>query len=273
MAIRQNIGRFLESFDWYLNIRYSYFFLKFWKKKHASVDPILKKEKAYYLNLLDGIKSDKKNIFDVGANEGFISDFFLEEKFKVIAIEPDKRNQRILESRFKKKKLFKLIKKGVSDQEKTAPFFIHKRNSALNTFSPKWKNRVEGKNQSEGFSEEQNLVELTTLDQIIKEEGLPNFIKIDVEGHELEVINGLSLKIPLLSFEANFPEFKEETFLIIKKLEQICGESRFNFSIDYKLIFPAFMDRLKLEKELDKINDEVCLEIICKMSNYPHFFN
>ena len=198
---------------------------------------------------------------------------FLDENFKVVAIEPDPRNQKILAARFHHQKHFKLIKKGVSDEQKRAPFFIHNRNSSLNTFSSKWKESIESKNQDDGFSKKQEFIELITLDQIIKQEGIPSFIKIDVEGHELEVINGLNTKIPLISFEANFPEFKEETMLIINKLEQICGESDFNFSINYKLAFLEFVNKSKLEKELNKINEEVCLEIICRMSNYVQFFN
>ncbi|MFK7772104.1 MAG: FkbM family methyltransferase [Saprospiraceae bacterium] len=113
---------------------------------------ILQTEKSYYLSLLKNIKGDRKMIFDVGANEGFISEFFLEEEFKVIAIEPDQRNQKILLTRFQDQNLFKLIKKGVSDKETTAPFFIHNRNSSLNTFSSKWKESIELKKQDEGFS-------------------------------------------------------------------------------------------------------------------------
>ncbi|MFK8009487.1 MAG: FkbM family methyltransferase [Saprospiraceae bacterium] len=273
MQIRQRIRNFLESFDLYFKIKYSNFYIKNIQRKHDSTHPILKLEKAYYLSLIKNIKKNKKVIFDVGANEGFISSFFLDENFKVIAIEPDPRNQKILAARFHHKEHFKLIKKGVSDEEKIAPFFIHNRNSSLNTFSSKWKESIESRNIDEGFSAHQKFIELITLDQIIKQRGIPSFIKIDVEGHELEVINGLNVKVPLISFEANLPEFKEETILIINQLEQICEESDFNFSIKYELVFSKFVNRSKLEEELNKINEEVCLEIICRMSNYAQFFN
>lgn len=272
MKLRQTIRTLLESFDLYYKIRFSNFYLKNIQKKHASVNSILQSEKTYYLSLLKNIKKDKKVIFDVGANEGFISCFFLEKKFKVIAIEPDRRNQKVLLARFENKAHFKLIKKGVSDEQKIAPFFIHKRNSSLNTFSPKWKESIESKNQDDGFSEKQEFIELTTLDQIIEEEGIPSFIKIDVEGHELEVINGLNTKIPLLSFEANFPEFKEETNLIIEKLKKIDSECEFNFSMGYNLVLPQFVDKSVLKNKINEMNQKVCLEIICKMSNFSDFY-
>jgi FkbM family methyltransferase len=272
MQVRRKVRNFLESFDLYLKIRYSDFYLKKIQKKHASVSVILKKEKAYYLSLLENIKESKRIVFDVGANEGFISYFFLEENFRVIGIEPDKRNQKILLTRFKNQKRFKLLKKGVSDKERIAPFFIHNRNSSLNTFSTKWKESIESKNQDDGFSTQQEFMELTTLDQIIKEEGVPAFIKIDVEGHELEVFKGLNIKIPLLSFEANFPEFKEETFLILEKLIKIDEDCEFDFSINYQLELSDFVSMKQLKKLLAKIEGEVCIEILCKMSNYPMFF-
>ena len=42
---------------------------------------------------------------------------------------------------------------------------------------------------------------MTTLDALIAEHGLPDFIKIDTEGHEAAVLQGLSAPVPALSFE------------------------------------------------------------------------
>jgi hypothetical protein len=44
-------------------------------------------------------------------------------------------------------------------------------------------------------------VPITTLDQLIATYGVPRYIKIDVEGYELQVIRGLHSKIALLSLE------------------------------------------------------------------------
>src|SRR5947199_309021 len=46
-------------------------------------------------------------------------------------------------------------------------------------------------------------VEVTTLDTLIAAHGEPRFCKIDVEGFELEVLGGLTRRLPYLSLEFN----------------------------------------------------------------------
>ena len=53
-------------------------------------------------------------------------------------------------------------------------------------------------------------VSVTTLDSLFAEHGVPQFIKIDVEGFEYEVVSGLSQPIKALSMEFT-PEFLDST--------------------------------------------------------------
>ena len=44
-------------------------------------------------------------------------------------------------------------------------------------------------------------ISVTTLDALIDEFGAPAFCKIDVEGMEAEILQGLSSALPLIAFE------------------------------------------------------------------------
>jgi hypothetical protein len=46
-------------------------------------------------------------------------------------------------------------------------------------------------------------VEIITLDQLAGRYGVPNFIKIDAEGYDDQVLRGMSFRPPALSFEFN----------------------------------------------------------------------
>ena len=69
-------------------------------------------------------------------------------------------------------------------------------------------------------------VQVTTLDRLIREEGLPRYIKIDVEGFELEVLSGLSQPVALISVEY-LPGLPDLTLSVITRLEEL-GEYQFN---------------------------------------------
>jgi FkbM family methyltransferase len=69
-------------------------------------------------------------------------------------------------------------------------------------------------------------VRVTTLDRLIAEEGLPRYIKIDVEGFELEVLSGLSQPVEMVSVEY-LPGLPALTLSVIDRLAAL-GDYRFN---------------------------------------------
>lgn len=69
-------------------------------------------------------------------------------------------------------------------------------------------------------------VQVTMLDSLIREEGLPRYIKIDVEGFELEVLSGLTQPVELISVEY-LPGLPELTLSVITRLGEL-GDYSFN---------------------------------------------
>ena len=75
-------------------------------------------------------------------------------------------------------------------------------------------------------------VEVLTLDSLIDEFGVPDYIKIDVEGFDLEVLRGLSQPIGLLSFEFNTqPGLLEIAEKCIAQID-LLGDYEFNYQAE-----------------------------------------
>jgi hypothetical protein len=117
-----------------------------------------------------------------------------------------------------------------------AELHIQEDGSAYNTLSNKW-SRVLSNNQLSRFGELYEFsssyrVETTTLDNLIDEFGIPFFIKLDVEGFEVNAIRGLTRSVPYVSFELNLPEFRAEGLECLARLQQIGDRVAFNYITD-----------------------------------------
>lgn len=74
-------------------------------------------------------------------------------------------------------------------------------------------------------------VRVVTLDELIRIYGIPAFVKIDVEGYENEVFAGLSQAVRVVCFEANLPEFEEETIHCIRRYAAL-AKVEFNYTTE-----------------------------------------
>ncbi|MCZ2222090.1 MAG: FkbM family methyltransferase, partial [Chitinophagales bacterium] len=85
-------------------------------------------------------------------------------------------------------------------------------------------------------------VTVEKIENYIKKYGVPIYIKIDVEGYEYEVIQGLETAVPLISLEANLPEFKQESVNCITYLSNISKDKYvFNFTTNNSFILINFV--------------------------------
>ena len=260
------LKNFLRKKNLYYPIRYSRLFRFYESLFNLAGINQQKKEISFYQSFLPACEL----IFDIGANNGHKTEAFLTMSEKIVCCEPDVENFKLLQVRFRKhKKRVVFENKALSDKEGIAELRIHHPGSAFNTLSSKWMTLLEddkGKKWSEQikFTQKQT-VETTTLDRLIDKYGIPDFIKIDVEGLEELVLKGLSHRVRFLSFESILPEYATELNSCIDLVEKLDNSALFNISLYDELILPDFMTKMEMMKWLQSNKTVTSFEIIVKM--------
>ena len=163
--------------------------------------------------------------FDIGAHLGEKSKKILDKNLKIVMLEPLPQCVKQLKESFKNSKNVEILEKAVGRTVGNMTLEVNSKMPTISTMAKHWKNgRFSNQKWDQIIS-----VEVTTLDHLIKIYGLPNYIKIDVEGFELDVLLGLSQKAGIISFEFT-SEFLDQSIKCLNHLKKI-GYNEFNLSI------------------------------------------
>lgn len=186
-------------------------------KFHPHINRQLKREEKVFKQAWKYYSDDPPNlVYDIGANEGFTTQYFLNMKAKrIIAIEPDPEAGKIFQFRFAKSKKVDLIQVALGDKTGLFPFYQISPQSGYNTFVYDWY-RLHTLANSKIL-----VAKMMPITDIFQQFGLPDLLKIDVEGMEWEIIKSIDQDIPFLCFEANLPLFASNTQSILKHLNAL----------------------------------------------------
>jgi hypothetical protein len=138
----------------------------------------------------------------------------------------------------------------------TAEMFISNA-STISSLSKDWIESVEKTGRFTGCNwDQRETVAVDTLDNLIAEFGRPDFIKIDVEGFEDQVLSGLSTAAEALSLEFT-PEYIDSTFRCIDHLESL-AEYRYQLAIGEDMDFrlPNWLDAARIKEVLREVSGD-----------------
>lgn len=138
-------------------------------------------------------------LFDIGANRGDAVIAGLSKGYKVVAIEAAPRIFRALENNFKGNPEVRLLKFAVAEKDFETVKFYECIEDGLSTLNVDWLTSDTMPYKGKDFW----TVEVTTItmDTLVSLYGVPDLIKVDVEGAEWAVFGGMTKKYGMLTFE------------------------------------------------------------------------
>ena len=190
-------------------------------------------------------KLNLKYFIDVGAHKGEFLNYLLSINYKKIyCFEPQKKIFKIVYKNFKNKKNIQCFNLGLAHKNYKIIFYENKLSSTSsfsvgkNTPFSKIKNLIIN---SKNFYVDKYPINVKTLDEIFINKKIFNiFLKIDVEGFELNVLKGakktISKKVKFILIERHFFQLykdnsPEKVHLFLKKN---------NFKLIKRFTFPLF---------------------------------
>ncbi len=183
--------------------------------------------------------------FDLGAHVGDRIRAWSRLGARIVALEPDPVCADLLGRWYGGQPDVILLQQAAGARAGSGQLFVSESNPTLNTLSTGWMRDIKRSRQFSQIKWESTVeVSVTTLDNLISEYGVPSFCKIDVEGYELEVLEGLSQALPALSFEYN-PALPEIALDCISRLTEL-GAYEFNWTVRE---WPRFRSRAWLDPD------------------------
>lgn len=167
-------------------------------------------------------------MFDIGANRGDAVIAGLQKGYKVIALEPAPRVYKELISNFIYNENVIPLKLAVSDLYGKEIEFYECVEDGLSTTNKDWLTNPNMPYYNKSFRTIKT--SCITVDALVNKYGVPDLIKIDVEGAEWSVFKGLKHKYGTITFE-----WTEDT------IQEHNDQLKYLESIGYRYVAPQFI--------------------------------
>ncbi len=168
--------------------------------------------------------------FDVGAHVGSRVRAWRALGARVVAVEPQVDFLFVLRALYGRDDDVTILATAVGARECRARLLVSERTPTVTTLSQEWTHEVR---QDPGFQRVRwrigDAVQVTTLQALIEDYGVPAFVKIDVEGYEAEVLRGLEIAVTCLSFEY-VPAARAVALECVQRLNSL-GNYTYNWSV------------------------------------------
>ena len=225
-------------------LKFYVFFKNIYKKLFENILPLeVKTIENYIINNL--IDKNFGSIIDIGAHKGdktsLILKFFPRDNYYLF--EPYEEYYAIIKKKFINKNNINVYKKGVSSEEGVRKFYTSKNKMYVEAFSL----------NKNSFLENYEQIQVINLDKIIFKERV-KLIKIDVEGHEPEILKGASKLIvkdkPILLIETSHDTHK--------KIEKILLDLNYTLLVyEYYIIKDSTIDYRELGDLTKSSNEKI----------------
>jgi len=186
-------------------------------------------------------------VFDVGAHVGNRIASFRRLGARVVAVEPHPALVKVLKLLYRRTPAVMVEAAAIGNRMGTAKLMINIDNPTTSTASQAFIDAARGAAgwEAQHWPTSVN-VTMTTLDAMMARYGTPDFVKIDVEGFEAEVLAGLSRRVSALSFEFTTIQRDLAAACVARCVE--LGYTRFNAALgeSQSLVHASWLDAAAL---------------------------
>jgi len=164
--------------------------------------------------------------FDVGSHVGDRIRTWRALGARVVAVEPQPDFVRVLRAFYGRKPGITILPLAIGAREGSATLHVSSRTPTVSTLARDWVADVTRDPRFSTIAWDRTIdVEVTTLDALVARFGEPAFVKVDVEGMERAVLDGLSRPVRAVSFEY-IPMLRERSHACVDRLAEL-GDYRF----------------------------------------------